>query len=43
MTLSHGGENFYDGNWLNDKNIAICSRNDGIRPVIFRIEPIDEE
>lgn len=40
MTLAHGGQQFYGG-WLNDPNLAIVSCNDGIRPVIFRIEAID--
>lgn len=41
MTLSHGGEDFYDG-WLKDKNAAIIACNDGIRPVIFKVEALDE-
>ena len=37
MTLAHGGKNFYDG-WLNRDNMAIVSCNDGLRPVIFKVE-----
>ena len=41
FTLAHDGainEPFYYGDWIKDKGIAICSCNDGIRPVIFKIE-----
>jgi len=41
MTLAHGGSNFYNG-WLNDPNIAIISCNDGLRPVIFKIEVAED-
>jgi len=37
MALAHGGKNFYNG-WLNDENVAIISCNDGLRPVIFKVE-----
>lgn len=40
MTLAHGGQQFYDNEWLNDPNLAVVSCNDGIRPVIFKIEAI---
>ena len=42
MTLSHGGENFYDG-WMKDPRSAMISCNDGFRPVSFYIEALDEE
>ena len=42
MTLSHGGENFYDG-WMKNKRSARISCNDGFRPVSFLIEALDEE
>lgn len=42
MTLSHGGENFYNG-WMKNKKSAIVSCNDGFRPVIFKIEATDED
>ena len=40
MTLSHGGENFYDG-WMKNKRSAMLSCNDGFRPVSFYIEVIE--
>lgn len=42
MTLAHGGRQFYDDEWLNEPNLAVVSCNDGIRPVIFKIEAIEE-
>lgn len=42
MTLSHGGENLYDG-WMKNKKSAMISCNDGFRPVSFYIEVMDED
>lgn len=42
MTLSHGGENLYDG-WMKNRKSAMISCNDGFRPVSFYIEALDEE
>lgn len=42
FALSHESETFYYGDWI-DKGVAICSCNDGIRPVIFKIIRTDEE
>ena len=42
LALAHGGSNFYNG-WLNDPKMAIISCNDGLRPVIFKIEVDKEE
>ena len=42
MTLSHGGENFYDG-WLKNPKSAMITCNDGFRPVSFLIEALDED
>ena len=42
MTLSHGGENIYDG-WMKNRRSAMISCNDGFRPVSFYIEALDEE
>ena len=42
MTLSHGGENLYDG-WMKNPKSAMISCNDGFRPVSFYIEVIEEE
>ncbi|MCH5354082.1 MAG: TIGR04076 family protein [Acutalibacter sp.] len=42
MTLSHGGENFYDG-WMKNKKSAMLSCNDGFRPVSFLLETLEED
>ena len=42
MTLSHGGENFYDG-WMKNKKSAMISCKDGFRPVSFLLETMDED
>lgn len=42
MTLTHGGENFYEG-WMKNPKSAMISCNDGFRPVSFLIETMDEE
>lgn len=42
MTLSHGGENLYDG-WMQNPRSVMISCNDGFRPVSFLIEALDEE
>lgn len=39
MTLANGGKDFYGG-WINDPNVAIIACNDGLRPVIFKVEGI---
>lgn len=45
FALSHGANNglFYYGDWIRKPGVAICSCNDGLRPVIFKIESTDEE
>jgi len=42
MTLSHGGENFYDG-WMKNPRSAMLSCNDGFRPVSFLVEALEED
>ena len=42
MTLTHGGEDIYDG-WMKNRRSAMISCNDGFRPVSFYIEALDEE
>ena len=44
FALSHGaGEGlFYFGDWIRTPGVAICSCNDGLRPVIFKLEATDE-
>lgn len=42
FALAHGagddGGLFYYGDWIRKPGVAICSCNDGLRPVIFKIE-----
>ena len=38
FALAHGSEVFYNGRWMDKPGVAVCSCNDGIRPVIFKIE-----
>lgn len=43
FALSHGVDDvFYFGDWIKKPGIAICSCNDGLRPVIFKLEATDE-
>lgn len=42
FALAHGGGNFYDGEIRNPKQF-IASCNDGIRPVSYLIEGMDED
>lgn len=43
FALAHGAgdEPFYYGDWIIVPGAAICSCNDGIRPVIFKLEKTD--
>ncbi len=47
FSLAHGlgkdGALFYYGDWIRKPGVAICSCNDGLRPVIFKIERMDDE
>lgn len=43
FALSHGAGTFYFGDWITKEGVAICSCNDGLRPVIMKIERTDEE
>lgn len=45
FALSHGAaaDKFYYGDWIRQKGVAICSCNDGLRPVIFKIEATQDE
>ena len=45
FALAHGGDStlFYYGDWIRKKGVAICSCNDGLRPVIFKLESTDIE
>ena len=46
FALAHGvgwaGGLFYYGDWIKTPGVAICSCNDGLRPVIFKLEATDE-
>lgn len=44
FALAHGAEKdvFYFGDWIKEPGVAICSCNDGLRPVIFKLEATDE-
>ena len=41
FALSHGAGKFYFGDWITKEGVAICSCNDGLRPVIMKIERTD--
>ena len=43
FALSHGCGTFYYGDWIKTPGVAICSCNDGIRPVIFKLEATGEQ
>jgi len=45
FALAHGTGNslFYYGDWIRKPNVAIVSCNDGLRPVIFKLEGTNEE
>lgn len=45
FALAHGDGKtlFYYGDWIRKPNVAICSCNDGLRPVIMKLEGTDEE
>ena len=44
FALAHGAGSglFYYGDWIRKPGVAICSCNDGLRPVIFKLEATDE-
>lgn len=45
FALSHGAPRdlWYYGDWMKTPGMAICSCNDGLRPVIFKLEATGEE
>ena len=45
FALAHGSGNglFYYGDWIRKPGVAICSCNDGLRPVIFKLEATGED
>ncbi|NBI67913.1 TIGR04076 family protein [Pseudoflavonifractor sp. 60] len=44
FALAHGGGNdgFYNGCWIKTPGVAICSCNDGLRPVIMKLEALED-
>ncbi len=44
FALAHGAGNdvFYHADWIKTPGVAICSCNDGLRPVIFKLEATGE-
>lgn len=44
FALAHGAKEslFYYGDWIRKPGVAICSCNDGLRPVIFKLEATDQ-
>lgn len=42
FAMTYGAERFWE-DWIPEKNISINSCNDGIRPVIFKIEKYKNE
>lgn len=44
FALAHGDEKtlFFNDDWIRRPGTAVCSCNDGLRPVIFKIEGIGE-
>ena len=44
FALAHGAgkETFYYGDWIRKPGVAICSCNEGLRPVIFKLEATEE-
>lgn len=45
FALAHGSgeEVFYYGDWIRKPGVAICSYNDGLRPVIFKLQATEQE
>lgn len=45
FALAHGAGTgvFYYGDWTRTPGVAICSCNDGLRPVIFKLEATDQK
>ena len=44
LLLAHGAEKelIYGGVWVRKPGVAICTCNDGLRPVVFKLETITE-
>ena len=37
------GDSLFDGEWIKTPGVAIVSCNDGLRPVIMKLETVDDE
>ena len=42
FAFNSGGGAFFNGRWMKDENTMIACCNDGIRPVVFKLERIDD-
>lgn len=42
FAFSTGGGGFFNGRWMKDESTMITCCNDGIRPVVFKLERIDD-
>lgn len=42
FALCAGADNFFDGTWLKKDTVQIGSCCDGLRPVLFRIETVED-
>lgn len=43
LAHNYGDKLFYYGDWIRKPGVAICSCNDGLRPVIFKLEATKED
>ena len=41
FALAHGVDTFYFNDWVKEPGVAICCCNDGLRPVVFKVEKVD--
>lgn len=41
FTFAHGGGAMFQGTWMKDEKVMIAACNDGVRPVIFKLERVD--
>lgn len=42
FAVAHGVQTLFDGKWIVKEGVSINSCNDGIRPVVFKIERMDD-
>ena len=43
FALANGAQHFYFNDWVRQPGVAITCCNDGLRPVFFKLEAMDEE